>query len=79
MSRQIKSKFSCVSVTETAYATKEAKLQAQYSATNPEDNQFAKSTPSGSIDISISNPDAMDFIKPGKKYYVYFEECENQE
>lgn len=82
---QVKSKFVCDSLTSHSYGNKqvvakEAKLKAIYAGDkNAEDNQFSQATPSGDISILISNPETMDFIQPGKKYYVYFEECENQD
>jgi hypothetical protein len=36
---------------------------------------FGKWTPSGSISLSLANPAAADFFKPGKKYYVTFTEA----
>ncbi len=83
--KQVKSKFICDSVNHLAYghrttSAKQAKLSAVYAGDkNAEDNQFSNATPCGAIDITVTNPDTMDFIQPGKKYYVYFEECENQD
>jgi hypothetical protein len=36
---------------------------------------FGHWTPSASVDMSIRNPEAADFFKPGKKYYVTFTEA----
>ena len=55
------------------------KLNAVYGgSTNAEDNQFSEATPSGEITMTVSAEAAKGFIQEGKKYYVYFEECENQ-
>ena len=49
----MRAKFTVQSVKEFGYGGKEAELNAVYSGT-PEDNEFAKATPSGSIKIRIS-------------------------
>lgn len=71
----MRAKFTVQSVKEFAYAGKEAELNAVYSV-KPEDNQFAKATPSGSIKITVDNPAAKDFLVPGKNYYVDFSPAE---
>jgi hypothetical protein len=68
---KIRSKFTVTSVEEFSYGGKRAKLNAQYSNT-PEDNQFAKATPSGQIEITVDNPLTKDYLKPGKSFYVDF-------
>jgi hypothetical protein len=70
----MKAKFFAESVTHTCYGTEEVKMCAVYSNT-PEDNEFAKATPSGSLTMSISNEKAMGFLKPGKKYFLDFTEA----
>lgn len=72
----MRAKFYVTSVTD--YGTwKNAELAAQYSTGKPEDNEFAAATPSGSIKIAISNPAAMNYLQPGKKYYVDFTEVQD--
>ena len=41
----------------------------------PEDQIFSASTPGGEIKLTIANVNAHGFFKPGKKYYVTFEEA----
>lgn len=36
---------------------------------------FGKYTPWGECVMGITNPNALDFFKPGKKYYVTFTEA----
>ena len=75
MSRQLKAKFSVTSLTDYGH-NKEVNLQAIYSTDTAENADFTKYTPSGSIKMSMSNDvPATEFFKPGKKYYVYFEEA----
>jgi len=74
----MRAKFQTNSVTDFGYGSKEVKLSAVYAMSeekNKEDNQFSKATPSGEIRMMISNPAALDFIQPGKKYYVDFTEA----
>lgn len=37
-----------------------------------EDNTFARFTPSGSLTLTVNNPDLLGKIKPGQKFYVDF-------
>lgn len=77
---KMRSKFQTQSVTDFGYGSKQVKLCAVYAISeerNKEDNQFSKATPSGTIEMMISAEGALDFIKPGKKYYVDFTEAED--
>jgi len=40
-----------------------------------EDNSYARWSPSGSLELTITNPDLKDKIKPGQKFYVDFTEA----
>ena len=72
MTAKMRSKFRCES-NEGDENSKTAKLTTEYSD-SPEDNMFNKATPWGNIEIGIDNPSAMNFLKPGKSYYVDFTE-----
>lgn len=37
-----------------------------------EDNTFARFTPSGSLQLTVNNPDLLSKIKPGQAFYVDF-------
>ena len=41
-----------------------------------EDNTFARYTPSGALELSITNPALFDKIKPGDTFYVDFTKVE---
>ena len=71
----VRAKFTVESVTEYGYGGKKAVLRAVYSG-KPEDNQFAKATPSGMVEITVDNPATRDFLKPGKSYYIDFSEAD---
>jgi len=58
----------------------QVKMSAVYSHDrNKEDNQFSEATPSGSLEMMISDKGARNFLKPGIKYILTFEEAENQD
>jgi hypothetical protein len=57
---------------EVAHRSQEAKLNAVCADGEPENNGFSKATPIGELRICIDNPAALDFIKPGKSYYLDF-------
>ena len=42
---------------------------------NPEDNSFAQATPSGNMNITVSNPALVGFFQPGQKFYLDFTEA----
>jgi hypothetical protein len=44
-------------------------------ATNDENKEFFKSTPTGSINLNIVNLDAANMFEQGKEYYVDFTEA----
>lgn len=51
----------------------------EYDPTLPEDVRFSKSTPSGSITISVDNPAAVEFFLQNKTgFYVDFEAVPEQ-
>ena len=73
--RKVKAKFHCNSVEDFEYG-KEAKLTAVHSPTG-ENADYAKATPSGDLKITIdSETPASDFFKPGKDYYLVFEQVD---
>lgn len=65
--------FHVTEVTKTAYGQEVAKLSAISRGDDEESKSFWEATPSGSMEIHISNPDAMGFLVPGKEYYLTFE------
>lgn len=67
-----RAKMKVVEVTDNGWSDK-VKLSALYSNT-PEDNSYAKATPTGDISLQIDNPALRGKIKPGQTYYVDFTE-----
>jgi len=72
MTQKMRAKFVCQS-TDGDEHSKTAKLMTEYSA-SPEDQMFNEATPYGTIEMLIDKAGAMDFLKPGKSYYVDFTE-----
>lgn len=69
---QIKAKFHCNSVTDNGYNSS-ANLSAVYGS-NGENGDYAKATPSGTLNIGIDNgTKAAGFFQPQKDYYLTFE------
>ncbi len=72
MTQKMRAKFTC-QTNDGDENSKTAKLLTEYSA-SPEDQMFNEATPYGTIEIMIDKKGAMDFLKPGKSYYVDFTE-----
>jgi hypothetical protein len=45
-------------------------FQTLYDTSIPEDERFSKYTPSGQMEVTISNPAALEMIQPGQDYYI---------
>lgn len=43
---------------------------------SPEDIAFSLATPSGSLEMNITNPDALEQFQPGDIFYLRFEKAE---
>ena len=73
---QVRAKFVCESVTNYE-GSKTAKLRA-VCGTAEENADFTKFTPSGSIEVNITNDAPADGVfAPGKNYFVDFTVAEN--
>lgn len=70
----VRAKFQVHKVAKTATGGTEVSLSPQYDMTIPEDQKFAKYTPSGCIKLYIDNPPAEDQLQLGKYFYVDFTE-----
>lgn len=68
----IRGKFRVVSETKNCWSedARTVKLQAMYDTDVPEDQSYAKATPSGSIEMLVDNPNAK--FELGGYYYVDF-------
>lgn len=57
---------------EAVKAGTEIVLTPQYDTSIPEDQRFAKATPSGELRMMIDNPSAVEYLKAGEAFYVDF-------
>lgn len=76
--KTVRAKLRVTAVTTHEYSqhARTVKLTAEYDTTTPEDQRFAKATPSATCEMVIDNPDIVDFFAPGKKFYVDFHQAE---
>lgn len=71
---QVKAKFRCNSVTDNGY-NKSVNLTAVY-GTGEGNADFAKATPSGTLNIGIDKEvPAANFFEPLQDYFLYFEKA----
>jgi hypothetical protein len=72
MTMAVRAKFKLTEITATAWGGKRLKFSCEYDSTIPEDQRFQKATPSGSIEMQIDNPAAVEQFELGKTYYADF-------
>jgi hypothetical protein len=71
----VRAKFTVSSITEYAGSYKGAKvvkLSCIYDKDIPEDQRFFDATPSGSVEMLINNPAALEQFTLGKQFYADF-------
>lgn len=69
--RAVRAKFRCTSVeTYQTPGTRSFRFAAEYDADLPEDQRYAKYTPSGDLRITVDNPNVE--FEPGRSYYLDF-------
>lgn len=72
----IKAKVNVGVVHKTTYS-ENVEMAPVYSSDKEDPNfSYSQATPSGKIELCITNEGAHGFFKPGKKYLVTFEETE---
>ena len=76
MSQTIRAKFHCSQVAKTNWKAEIAELHAVTAGDKEESENtyFNKATPGGKLSITIDNPNAQGFLKPGSEYYIDFTE-----
>lgn len=68
MVQKVRCKFSCEKVER--YASQENITLNAVTDGNAEDNSYSKYTPSGKLELSVTNEAVFGFFQPGKKYYL---------
>lgn len=74
----ITAKMKCNSVLSDQYDQETATLTAVYGDSTgkfPENESYSKAIPSAQLSITISNPGAKGFFKPGANYVLTFNEA----
>lgn len=75
----VRAKMSCNAVESTQYNPNYTQHRVKLGAVcgdNGEDKSYSDATPSGECGLQISHGrPALDFFKPGKKYYLTFTEA----
>ena len=68
----VRAKFMVVEKTQFAWSkdSVKIKLSPQYDNNIPEDQRFAKATPSGEFWMQVDNPSAAEALELGKTYYI---------
>ena len=73
MSKPMRAKMQIQSVAKQIWGGEVVKMAAVYGgSTNEEDNSFAKTTPCGSIELTIANKELHGVYQPGHTFYVEF-------
>lgn len=70
-SRMVRAKFRVDVVNETPTGRKII-MQPQFDQTIPEDQRYAKATPSGRLEMQVDNPIAFNQFTLGKYFYLDF-------
>lgn len=68
----MRAKMTIQSITKTTYSEVVAMSAVYGGATNDEDNSFAKTTPSGKVELTIANKELHGAYEPGDTFYVDF-------
>jgi hypothetical protein len=69
----VRAKFRVTKIAEWCYGGgKEITLAPQYDTSIPEDQRYAKATPSGEIYMQVDNPAALEVLSLGTYFYVDF-------
>ena len=78
MTNELKAKFQCQTIL-VGSDVETPKLTAVYGKDGTPNGQWSKYTPSGSLEMQITNPGARGFFKPGKSYLISFREAGDDE
>ena len=68
----VRAKFQVQSHEKHASGATTVRLSPCYDMSIPEDQRFNKATPSGSMQLYIDNPSAVEALELGKYFYVDF-------
>lgn len=72
----MRAKFRVNNYTQYTGAGRRFELSAVTDDGTPENQRYHTATPAGQLSITIDNPAVVDFLSPGKSYYLDFTEAE---
>lgn len=73
--RSVVAKFRVDTVTRHAHGYNEVKMSPVYAEDGP-NKSWSEATPSGKIEMTITNPAAVDFFEAGQEYLLAFTKAE---
>ena len=68
----IRAKFRVTDITQHNYPGLTVKFQAMYDPETPEDRKFVEATPSGHLEMLVTNPAALEELQIGRYFYLDF-------
>lgn len=68
----VRAKFTVNSIEMFSGNYGKVKLTAVHDTSTPENERFTKASPSGTLEMAIDNPPALNQFKPGQQFYVDF-------
>jgi len=68
----VRAKFKLTSITEHEGTARGLKFSAVSTDDTPENQRYHKYTPSGTLEIWVDNPPALEQFKIGESYYLDF-------
>lgn len=80
--KSVRAKFRCTAEKTSKFSpgadsARSYEFQALYDPSIPEDERYAKYTPTGSVTIGVDNPNVI--FEPGRSYYLDFTEVDAEE
>ncbi|WP_421358136.1 hypothetical protein [Agrobacterium rosae] len=77
----VRAKFKCWSIQrnqnqDPSDQTARVQLMAAYANGDPDNASWSKATPSATLDMFITNPDAIEKFEEGRFYYLDFIPCD---
>jgi len=72
----MRAKFRVNSFTQFTGQGRKFDLSAVTDDGTPENQRYNTATPAGQLSITIDNPAVVDFLQPGKSYYLDFSDAE---
>lgn len=76
--KMVRAKFQVQGIKKTNWGATILDMSAVYDDGIEENARYAKATPSGTLQIQIDNPPALEFFELGKSYYLDFSKAETE-